>query len=101
MKGKDKVSQIEIQKHYQEETMITADTQKKGTGNKRADMTYRNLELQKIKCHSYQNLISSFHKEVSQRSEYICTCCDQIWYREMYKKRHVSEFKTKISEKST
>ena len=36
----------------------------------------KRLELEPV-----QSLMSKFHDDVSQGPLYICTCCDQLWYR--------------------
>jgi hypothetical protein len=41
-------------------------------------------ECRKQKCCEFeplQSLISKFHDVVSQGPLYICTCCDQLWYK--------------------
>ena len=39
------------------------------------------MKEKRTKSESTQTLISKFHKTVSQGPLYICTCCDQLWYK--------------------
>ena len=42
------------------------------------------LSETKIVDHSEQNiitLIKAFHENINLSLEYICTCCDQLWFR--------------------
>ena len=38
-------------------------------------------ELKRFQSEPLQNLIAKFHDVVSQGPLYICTCCDQLWYK--------------------
>ena len=38
-------------------------------------------ERKHFQCEPLQNLIAKFHNVVSQGPLYICTCCDQLWYK--------------------
>ena len=38
-------------------------------------------EGKRFQCEPLQNLIAKFHDVVSQGPLYICTCCDQLWYK--------------------
>ena len=43
---------------------------------------YRKQKLAgKSESHSIQTLVSQFHEAVSQGPLYVCTCCDQLWYK--------------------
>ena len=45
------------------------------------------IQRKKIKNKgSFKVLIEQFHKSVQKGPEYICTCCDKLWYRESVKK---------------
>ena len=33
-----------------------------------------------------KRLIDSFHSSIQRDPEYICTCCDQLWYKSCVKK---------------
>ena len=39
------------------------------------------IQLQQTESSSEQNLISNFHDIVSKGPMYICSCCDQLWYK--------------------
>lgn len=41
----------------------------------------RNYKATKTSTKDVTNMISKFHKSVDQGPLYVCTCCDQLWYR--------------------
>ena len=49
--------------------------------NKRKQYMREYMKEKRTKRESTQTLISKFHETVSQGPLYICTCCDQLWYK--------------------
>ena len=51
------------------------------------------LEQQITKCNAI-SMIHLFHKNIASGPEYICTCCDQLWYRCSVVKCDANKYKT-------
>ena len=56
-------------------------------------------EIQEIECkNSIQEMqkmakvIESFHDNIKYGPEYICTCCDQLWYRSFVRKCEANKY---------
>ena len=58
--------------------------EKRHKQEKRKAEEFRNREnlLKKKNLHSIESMISEFHKSVEEGPLFICTCCDQLWYRQ-------------------
>ena len=48
--------------------------------------------------HSMSEVIQSFHDKITHGPEYICTCCDQLWYRSSVSKCNSSNYSCKCSQ---
>ena len=51
------------------------------------------LEQQITKCNAI-SMIHLFHKNIASGPEYVCTCCDQLWYRCSVVKCDANKYKT-------
>lgn len=43
-------------------------------------------------ANSCTSMVAKFHKNISCGPEYICTCCDQLWYRTSVRKCNTSNY---------
>lgn len=43
-------------------------------------------------ANSCLSMITKFHKDISFGAEYICTCCDQLWYKTSVRKCNTSNY---------
>ena len=50
-------------------------------GELRKNPDYREREKQAAQPQTLAELVSTFHTKVSQGPVYVCSCCDQLWYR--------------------
>ena len=41
---------------------------------------------------AYKSVINKFHEKISRGPEYICTCCDQLWYKSSVTKCKVNNY---------
>lgn len=41
----------------------------------------------------YFSIVNSFHNSIKRGPEYICTCCDQLWYRSSFVKCDANKYK--------
>ena len=48
--------------------------------------------------HSMSEVIQSFHDKITHGPEYICNCCDQLWYRSSVSKCNSSNYSCKCSQ---
>ena len=48
--------------------------------------------------HSMSKVIQSFHDKITHGPEYICTCCDQLWFRSSVSKCNSIEYSDKYSQ---
>ena len=56
------------------------------------------FESQDCSVDQIVKLIQSFHDSIVCSPEYICTCCDQLWYRSSVVKCNMSKYSTTCSE---
>ena len=43
-------------------------------------------------ANAYKSVINKFHKKISCGPEYICTCCDQLWYKSSVTKCNANNY---------
>ena len=64
--------------------------------SKREFMQRKRQNMQNIKIQKDTNncisLITKFHENISCGPEYICTCCDQLWYKTSVRKCNTSNY---------
>ena len=60
------------------------DHEKEQMQEKRKYESFRRREnlMKRRREFSFLNMIQEFHKSVEEGPLYVCTCCDQLWYRE-------------------
>jgi len=52
------------------------------------------LQAQKNKDTNAISMINLFHKNIARGPEYVCTCCDQLWYKSSVVKCDVNGYKS-------
>ena len=68
----------------QRESSLTQKRQNaKNAYHSRSAQTQENCSMKRLKGNSFtlEELIADFHNAVSNGPVYICTCCDQLWYK--------------------
>ena len=51
------------------------------------------LHVQKNKDINATSMINLFHKNITHGPEYVCTCCDQLWYKSSVVKCDANKYK--------
>ena len=87
MKGKrltkdpqSKQKSNEYMKEYMKAKRLTKDPQSKQKNNEYMKQ-YMKQKRSEPQNQSLQSLILKFHKIVSEGPLYVCSCCDQLWYK--------------------